>query len=95
MKTNSTKIRYGNFAVKNFSEVPSSSKKGIIFFSGLGVNSAIYDYFNLANSIKNKWTGFNIICADMLNCGLSSKSSNQSRNINQISVELNELCNEL
>lgn len=95
MKINSIKTRYGNFAVKNFSEVPSSSKKGIIFFSGLGVNSAIYDYFNLANSIKNKWTGFNIICADMLNCRLSSKSSNQSRNINQISVELNELCNEL
>ncbi|MFP7774074.1 hypothetical protein ACLHIM_02800 [Ligilactobacillus sp. LYQ112] len=94
MKTNFIKTKYGNFAVKNFSASPSS-KKGIIFFSGLGVNSAIYDYFNLANNIKNECANLNIICADMLNCRLSSKSSNQNRNINQISTELNRLCNEL
>lgn len=96
MKVSFIKTKYGNFATKSFSK-NKSSDTGIIFFSGLGINSAIYDYFNLVNDIKDGFTNSNIdiICVDMLNCGLSSKSLITNRNINQISNELNTLLNKL
>lgn len=84
----------------NFGEFYFREHKGarkdysVIFLSGLGVNSAYYDFYNLLNELASQ-TSFNLISVDLLGSGLSGIPNNANRSLEVISNEINTFVNHL
>lgn len=82
MLTNMT-TPFGTFAI---SQSNTQNKTGILFFSGLGINSAYYDFYNVVTSLKK--TNINLITIDLLDAGFSSSALVENRSLEQIATEI-------
>ncbi|WP_223823026.1 alpha/beta fold hydrolase [Leuconostoc carnosum] len=91
MFKNKLLTKFGNFHYATNEKVDKNNPT-VIFFTGMGINSSYYDYYNLVNYFPEN---INYILVDLLGAGESSVPQAKLRNLYNISEEISALINYL
>ena len=76
-----------------YSEYGEGEDYVIVFLSGMGINSAYYDFYNLVRMLPKKKV--KLITLDLLGEGLSGYPKREKRNLETISSEINTFVNNI